>query len=90
MTIQKMSVKKIYSNLKSDLERCIELLDADRPELVAEYFWTTKRSEIADKLAVICQPFSEYQFAEIEKLIAELHSYFISKKGKWQKKSNKS
>jgi hypothetical protein len=38
MTIQKMSVKKIYSNLKSDLERCIELLDSDRADLVAEYF----------------------------------------------------
>ena len=88
MTIQKMSVKKIYSNLKSDLERCIELLDADRPELVAEYFWTTKRSEIADKLSVICQPFSEYQFVEIEKLIAELHKYFISKPNEeWEKKS---
>jgi hypothetical protein len=39
-------------------------------------------------LSVICQPFSEYQFAEIEKLIAELHSYFISKpKEEWEKKS---
>jgi hypothetical protein len=39
-------------------------------------------------LSVICQPFSEYQFAEIEKLIAELHKYFISKPNEeWEKKS---
>jgi hypothetical protein len=79
MTVQKMSVKKIHSRLKSDLQQCIEYLEQGKPEYVKRYFGTDKRSEIADKLSVICQPFSEYQFAEIEKVITELHSYFISK-----------
>lgn len=49
-----------------------------KPEYVKLYFGTNKRQEIADKLEVICRPFSEYQFAEVEKVIHELHSYFIT------------
>ena len=88
MTLQKMSVKKIYSRLKWDLQQCIEYLEQDKPEYVKLYFGTAKRSEIADKLEVICKPFSDYQFSEIEKLISELHSYFIIKQPEqWEKKS---
>lgn len=59
-----------------------------KPEYVQMYFWTNKREEIANQLEVICKPFSEVQFAEIEKVISELHSFFISKPTEtWLKKS---
>jgi hypothetical protein len=74
-----MTVKKIYSRLRSDLNKCIEFLEIDRPEYVKMYFGTDKRSEIEQKLSVICKTFSEYQLSEIEKIKTELHSYFISK-----------
>jgi hypothetical protein len=38
MTLQKMSVKKICSRLRADLDKCIEFLELDMPEKVAEYF----------------------------------------------------
>ena len=34
MTVQKMSVKKIHSRLKSDLQQCIEYLEQGKPEYV--------------------------------------------------------
>lgn len=85
-----MSVKKIFSRLRADLTKCIEYIKAWEPEMVQVYFGTKSRNEIKAKLDVICKPFSEYQFAEIEKVISELHSYFITNQKQWQKKSNKS
>lgn len=88
MTVQKMSVKKIFSRLRADLIKCIEYIKAWEPEMVQVYFGTKSRNEIKAKLDVICKPFSEYQMYEIEKVISELHSYFISKsKAEWEKKS---
>ena len=90
MTLQKMPVKKIFSRLRADLTKCIEYIKAWEPEMVQLYFGTRSRNEVKSILDVICKPFSEYQIYEIKKVISELHSYFISKNGKWQKKSNKS
>jgi hypothetical protein len=74
--------------LRADLDKCIEFLELDMPEKVAEYFWTKSWNEINQKIDVIIQPFSEYQKAGIEEKKAELHKYFISnKKSKWEKKS---
>lgn len=50
--------------------------------MVQLYFGTRSRNEIKSKLDVICKPFSEYQMYEIEKVISDLHIYFISKKEK--------
>lgn len=89
MTLQKMPVKKIYTGLKADLKLCIKFIEMNRPERVKLYFWTDKWSEIADKLEVICEPFSDYQKSEIEKVISELHKFFIIKPLEWlEKKSN--
>lgn len=83
-----MTVKKIYSRLRSDLSKCIEYLELDLPDRVYEYFGTKSWEKMENQLSVICQTFSEYQLSEIEKLKAELHNYFISKQGKeWEKKS---
>ena len=88
--IPKMTIKKIYSNLKQDLLLCIRFIKQWHPEYVAMYFGTNKWEEIANKLDVICKPFSEVQFMEIEKVIAELHSFFISKPhSEWEKKSKR-
>jgi len=88
--IPKMTVKKIYTNLKSDLQLCINFIKEGKPELVKMYFWTNKWEEIANQLEVICKPFSEVQFIEIEKLVSELHSFFISKQTTgWEKKSKR-
>ncbi len=90
MTLQKIPVKKIFSRSRADLTKCIEYIKAWEPEMVQLYFGTRSRNEVKSILDVICKPFSEYQIYEIKKVISELHSYFISKNGKWQKKSNKS
>ena len=78
MTVQEMPTKKIYSRLKSDLNLCIRYIEMNRPQYVKLYFGTDKRQEIADKLEIVCKPFSDYQLAEIEKVIQKLHSYFIT------------
>ena len=91
MNVQdKMTVKKIYTTLKWDLTLCIKFIKQWHPEYVQMYFWTNKWEEIAKKLEVICKPFSEVQLMEIEKVITELHSFFISKpNSKWEKKSKR-
>ena len=90
MTVQKMTTKKIFSKLKSDLKLCIRFIQMRKPEYVKLYFGTDNRQEIADKLEVICKPFSDYQKADIENVISELHSYFIIKKSeRWLKNKSK-
>ena len=79
MTIQKkLTVKKIYTNLKSDLEQCIKFHQYGHPENVTLYFGTDDWDTIQQQLEVICKPFSEYQLAQIEKVISDLHTFYSS------------
>lgn len=79
MTIQKkLTVKKIYTNLKSDLEQCIKFHQHGHPENVTLYFGTDDWNTIQQQLEVICKPFSEYQLAQIEKVISDLHTFYSS------------
>ena len=77
MTISNQErIKEIYQNLKSDL--------------VKEYFWTDNWEEIEKQLAVICKPFSVIQKIQIEKVISELHNFYITNSTEeWEKKSKR-
>lgn len=79
MTLQKMPVKKIFSRLRVDLQQCIKFMKMNKKENVEIYFWTLDWDEISKRLEVICRPFSDFQRYEIEKVISELHNYFIIK-----------
>jgi hypothetical protein len=47
-------------------------------DYVEQYFGTMEWDEITNKLEVICRPFSEVQKMEIDKVLTELHNFFIS------------
>ena len=70
-------IKEIYQGLKSDLNLCVKYHRKNKPELVKEYFGTDNREEIEKQLAVICKPFSVIQKIQIEKVISELHKFYI-------------
>lgn len=70
-------IKNIYSNLKSDLILCIKYHRKNKPEMVKEYFGTDNREEIQKQLDVICKPFSYVQRIQIEKVISDLHTFYI-------------
>lgn len=89
MTVQKkLTVKKIYTGLKSDLELCIKFLRHWKPENVELYFWTLDRDEIQNQIDVICKPFSEYQLAQIEKVKSDLHTFISKYHNQWQQKKS--
>lgn len=70
-------IKNIYSNLKSDLILCVKYHRKNKPEMVKEYFGTDNREEIQKQLDVICKPFSLIQKIQIEKVISDLHNFYI-------------
>lgn len=70
-------IKNIYSNLKSDLILCVKYHRRNKPEMVREYFGTDSREEIQKQLDVICKPFSYVQRTQIEKVISDLHTFYI-------------
>lgn len=77
MTIQKEQlIKETYKNLKSDLLLCVKYHRRNKPELVREYFGTDQRDKIEEQLQVICNPFSEVQKIQIEKVISDLHIFY--------------
>lgn len=79
MTISNQArIKEIYQNLKSDLTLCIKYHRRNKSDLVKEYFWTDNWEEIEKQLAVICKPFSVIQKIQIEKVISELHNFYIT------------
>lgn len=91
MTIQKEQlIKETYKNLKSDLLLCVKYHRRNKPELVREYFWTDQRDKIEEQLQVICNPFSEVQKIQIEKVISDLHIFYSINNDSWLKKSKKS
>lgn len=91
MTISNQArIKEIYQNLKSDLTLCIKYHRRNKSDLVKEYFWTDNREEIEKQLAVICKPFSVIQKIQIEKVISELHNFYITNSTEeWEKKSKR-
>ena len=82
-------IKEIYANLKSDLILCVKYHRRNKPELVKEYFWSDNREDIEKQLAVICKPFSVIQRIQIEKVISDLHTFYIKPIEEWTKKSEK-
>ena len=91
MTIQKEQlIKETYKNLKSDLLLCVKYHRRNKPELVREYFGTDQRDKIEEQLQVICNPFSEVQKIQIEKVISDLHIFYSINNESWLKKSKKS
>lgn len=91
MTISNQArIKEIYQNLKSDLTLCIKYHRRHKSDLVKEYFWTDNREEIEKQLSVICKPFSVIQKIQIEKVISELHNFYITNSTEeWEKKSKR-
>lgn len=85
----KERIKEIYQSLKSDLTLCIKYHRRNKSELVKEYFGTDNREEIEKQLAVICKPFSLIQKIQIEKVISELHTFYIQPIEEWTKVSEK-
>ena len=85
-TIQKeLSVAQVYKELKHDLRLCISYLEMNRPEIVAMYFWTTKRSEIEKQINVIIQDFPEKRVKDIQKLMLKIFTYFTKPNGETTK-----
>lgn len=70
-------IKEIYKFLKADLQRCIKYHRRNKSELVKQYFNTDKWEEIEEQLQVICKPFSLIQKIQIERLISDLHNFYI-------------
>ena len=70
-------IKNIYSNLKSELIMCVKYHRKNKPEKVQEYFGTDNREEIQKQLDGICKPFSLIQKIQIEKVISDLHNFYI-------------
>ena len=91
MTISNQArIKEIYQKLKSDLTLCIKYHRRNKSDLVKEYFWTDNWEEIEKQLAVICKPFSVIQKIQIEKVISELHNFYITNSTEeWEKKSRR-
>ena len=91
MTISNQErIKEIYQNLKSDLTLCVKYHRKGKSDLVKEYFWTDNWEEIEKQLAVICKPFSVIQKIQIEKVISELHNFYITNSTEeWEKKSKR-
>lgn len=92
-TIQKeFSVAQVYKELKHDLKLCVMYLEMKRPEIVAEYFGTIKRSEIETKINAVIQEFPEKRVQDIQKIMLEIFTYFSKKddKGRNQKTTSKS
>lgn len=86
-TIQKeFSVAQVYKELKHDLKLCIMYLEMNRPEIVAEYFWTTKRSKIEELINNLIQEFPEKRVQDVQKLMLKIFTYFT--KEEWQKKKS--
>lgn len=85
-----MTIEDIYHNLKKDLQLCVKYHRRNRPEMVEEYFWTTKWEEIEKQLQVICNTFSLIQKIQIEKVIAELHTFYLLQPNEdgWTKESH--
>lgn len=89
MTVQKkLTVKKIYTGLKSDLQLCIKFMKHGKPENVELYFWTLDRDKIQQQLDVICKPFSEVQKLQIEEVISDLHTFISEYHNQWQQKKS--
>lgn len=77
MKVQQVNVPEIYKQLKDDLTLCVKYHRRGKPEKVEEYFGTKERAEIEKQLQVICKPFSLIQKIQIERVIAELHNFYI-------------
>lgn len=90
MTIPQMRVEDIYSNLKKDLQLCVKYQRKNRPEMVKEYFWTDKWDEIEKQIQVICQCFSTVQKIQLERVITELHNFYITNDEQWTTSERKS
>ena len=77
MKVPEVDVPTIYKHLKDDLTLCVKYHRRGKPEKVKEYFGTEERAEIEKQLQVICKPFSLIQNIQIERVIAELHNFYI-------------
>lgn len=77
MKVPEVNVPEIYKALKDDLTLCVKYHRRGRPEMVKEYFGADNRDEIEKQLQVICKPFSTIQKIQIERVIAELHNFYI-------------
>ena len=83
-------IKQIYRDLKADLTLCVKYHRKGKSDLVKEYFWTDSWEEIEKQLAVICKPFSVIQKIQIEKVISELHNFYITNSTEeWLEKKSK-
>lgn len=85
-TIQKeLSVAQVYKELKHDLRLCISYLEMNRPEIVAMYFWTNKRSKIEEIINNLIQEFPEKRVQDIQKLMLKIFTYFTKTNGETTK-----
>lgn len=75
--IQQVNVGEIYKQFKHDLTLCVKYHRKNRPEMVKEYFGTDSREEIQTQIDVVCKPFSRVQKMQLERLIADLHNFYI-------------
>lgn len=87
-TVQKkLSVAQVYKELKHDLNLCVMYLEMDKPEIVAEYFGTNKRSEIENRINAVIQEFPEKRVQDIQKIMLKIFTYFT--KPEWQQNKSK-
>lgn len=74
-----LTIKKVYTRLKNDLELCIYFCKRWELELVHQYFNNKDANKFSEILKPLKDSLYELQRIEIEKLEDELLTYFNTK-----------